>query len=37
MQLAESWPVLFLVMKYLSAVYIIYLAWHVANMRLKFG
>jgi threonine/homoserine/homoserine lactone efflux protein len=37
MQLAESWPALFLVMKYLSAVYIIYLAWHVANMRLKFS
>ncbi len=37
MQVAESWPTVFLVMKYLSAVYIIYLAWRVANMRLKFG
>ena len=37
MQIAESWPVVFLVMKYLSAVYIIYLAWRVANMRLKLG
>ena len=35
MQLAESWPGIFLAMKYLSAAYIIYLAWRVANMRLK--
>ena len=35
MQLAQSWPGVFLAMKYLSAVYIIYLAWRVANMRLK--
>ena len=35
MQLAESWPTLFLVMKYVSAAYIIYLAWRVANMRIK--
>lgn len=35
MQLAQSWPGVFLAMKYLSAAYIIYLAWRVANMRLK--
>ena len=35
MQLAQSAPGVFLAMKYLSAVYIIYLAWRVANMRLK--
>ena len=35
MHLAESWPAVFLAMKYLSAAYIIYLAWRVANMRLK--
>ncbi|MDE0752661.1 MAG: LysE family translocator [Planktomarina sp.] len=35
MQLADSWPVVFSVMKYISAAYIIYLAWRVANMRLK--
>lgn len=37
MQLAASWPAVFLAMKYLSAAYIIYLAWRVANMRLKPG
>lgn len=37
MQLAASWPAVFLAMKYLSAAYIIYLAWRVANMRLKLG
>ena len=35
MHLAESWPTLFLVMKYICAAYIIYLAWRVANMRIK--
>lgn len=37
MHLAQSWPVLFFIMKYLSAAYIIYLAWRVANMRLNPG
>ena len=35
MQLAQSAPGVFLVMKYISAAYIVYLAWRVANMRLK--
>ena len=35
MQLAQSAPGVFLAMKYLSAAYIVYLAWRVANMRLK--
>lgn len=32
--LAQAWPPLFLALKYLSAAYIIWLAWRVANMRL---
>ena len=35
MQLAQSAPGVFLAMKYISAGYIVYLAWRVANMRLK--
>ena len=35
MQLADSWPTVFFIMKYISAAYIVYLAWRVANMRLK--
>ncbi|MGB0798742.1 MAG: LysE family translocator [Planktomarina sp.] len=37
MQLAQSTPSVFLAMKYLSAAYIIFLAWRVASMRLKSG
>lgn len=37
MQLAESQPMVFTAMKYLSAAYIIYLAWRVAGMSLKPG
>lgn len=37
MQLAESVPAVFAVLKYVSAAYIIWLAWRVANMRLKPG
>ena len=35
MQLAVSLPILFTVLKYASAAYIIWLAWRVANLRLK--
>ncbi len=35
MQLAESAPWIFIALKYVSAAYIVYLAWRVANMRLK--
>lgn len=35
MQIAESVPLLFSTLKYLSAAYIIWLAWRVAHMRLK--
>ncbi len=34
MELAESAPVVFAVLKYVSAAYIIWLAWKVANLRL---
>jgi threonine/homoserine/homoserine lactone efflux protein len=37
MQIAESWPYVFLIMKFISAAYIIYLAWKVAHMRLAPG
>ncbi len=37
MELAQSVPWLFLSLKYLSAAYIIYLAWRIANLRLKQG
>jgi len=37
MQLAQNQPVLFTVLKYTSAAYIIYLAWRIANLRLKPG
>lgn len=37
MQLAESVPVLFQALKYISAAYIIWLAWKVANLRLGQG
>ena len=37
MELAQSVPWLFLSLKYLSAAYIIYLAWRIANLRLKPG
>ncbi len=35
MELATQVPLLFLALKYISAVYIIWLAWRVANMRLN--
>ena len=35
MELAERVPFIFLVLKYISATYIIWLAWRVANMRLS--
>ncbi len=35
MELATQMPILFLLLKYVSAAYIIWLAWHVANMRLS--
>ena len=37
MGLAQTWPFLFVALKWVSAAYIIYLAWRVANMRLKPG
>ena len=37
MELAERAPFIFLALKYISAVYIIWLAWKVANMRLAMG
>ncbi len=37
MQLAESVPLLFQALKYISAAYIIWLAWKVANLRLGQG
>ncbi|KIN61154.1 LysE family transport protein [Sulfitobacter noctilucae] len=37
MQLAESVPLLFQALKYVSAAYIIWLAWKVANLRLGQG
>ncbi|MCX7559748.1 LysE family translocator [Sulfitobacter sp. F26204] len=37
MQLADSMPVLFQSLKYISAAYIIWLAWKVANLRLGQG
>lgn len=37
MQLAQSTPLLFSVLKYASAAYIIWLAWRVANLRLRPG
>ena len=35
MSLADQFPLLFVLLKYLSAAYIIWLAWRVANMRLS--
>ena len=35
MQLADQVPMLFLVLKYLSAAYILWLAWKIANLRLS--
>lgn len=35
MSLAESMPALFIALKYISAAYIIWLAWKVANLRLN--
>ena len=35
MELAAQVPVVFLLLKYISATYIIWLAWRVANMRLS--
>lgn len=35
MELAAQIPVVFLLLKYISATYIIWLAWRVANMRLS--
>ena len=35
MSLADQLPLLFVLLKYLSAAYIIWLAWRVANMRLS--
>lgn len=35
MELAQSVPMLFLALKYISAAYIIWLAWKVANLRLN--
>jgi threonine/homoserine/homoserine lactone efflux protein len=35
MSLADQLPFLFVLLKYLSALYIIWLAWRVANMRLS--
>ena len=35
MELATQTPILFLLLKYISAAYIIWLAWRVANMRLS--
>ena len=35
MELAAQIPILFLLLKYVSAAYIIWLAWRVANMRLS--
>ena len=37
MELAERAPFIFLALKYISAAYIIWLAWKVANMRLAMG
>lgn len=37
MELAETVPLLFQALKYLSAAYIIWLAWKVANLRLSAG
>ena len=37
MELAERAPFIFLALKYISAAYIIWLAWKVANMRLAIG
>ncbi|MFT5799190.1 MAG: threonine/homoserine/homoserine lactone efflux protein [Candidatus Azotimanducaceae bacterium] len=37
MELAERAPFVFLALKYISAAYIIWLAWKVANMRLATG
>jgi threonine/homoserine/homoserine lactone efflux protein len=37
MELAERAPFVFLALKYISAAYIIWLAWKVANMRLAIG
>jgi len=37
MEVASQIPILFEILKFLSAVYIIWLAWRVANMRLSSG
>ncbi len=37
MHLSDASPVLFTVLKYASAAYIIWLAWRIANLRLKPG
>lgn len=37
MELAEAYPLVFEALKYVSAAYIMYLAWRVANLRLKPG
>ncbi|MCG6902768.1 MAG: LysE family translocator [Rhodobacter sp.] len=37
MELAEIWPGVFLSLKYISAAYICWLAWKVANLRLSPG
>ena len=37
MEVASQIPLLFEILKFLSALYIIWLAWRVANMRLSFG
>ena len=37
MEYAAQIPLLFEILKFLSALYIIWLAWRVANMRLSFG
>ena len=37
MQLAQTAPWIFVALKYISAAYIIWLAWRVANMRLDTG
>ena len=37
MEVASQVPLLFVILKFLSAIYIIWLAWRVANMRLSSG
>ena len=37
MEVASQVPLIFEILKFLSAIYIIWLAWRVANMRLSYG